>query len=108
MLAELVKQGKLPPVEERLPENPLVLNPPEIGKYGGTLNRVWLGFSDKWGVEKLTGESLVEWSEDGSKIIPCVVTDAQISRESNGRMVIHSPPKMSCFTGRIFNLTQKS
>ena len=79
MLAELVKQGKLPPVEERLPENPLVLNPPEIGKYGGTLNRVWLGFSDKWGVEKLTGESLIEWSEDGSKIIPCVVTDAQIS-----------------------------
>ena len=31
MLAKLVKQGKLPPVEERLPENPLVLNPPEIG-----------------------------------------------------------------------------
>ena len=81
MLAKLVKQGKLPPVEERLPENPLVLNPPEIGKYGGTLNRVWLGFSDKWGVEKLTGESLVEWSEDGSRIIPCVVTDAQISNE---------------------------
>ena len=79
MLAKLVKQGKLPPVEERLPENPLILNPPEIGKYGGTLNRVWLGFSDKWGVEKLTGESLVEWSEDGSKIIPCVVTDAQTS-----------------------------
>ena len=81
MLAKLVKQGKLPPVEERLPENPLVLNPPEIGKYGGTLNRVWLGFSDKWGVEKLTGESLVEWSEDGSRIIPCVVTDTQISNE---------------------------
>lgn len=79
MLAELVKQGKLPPVEERLPENPLALNPPEIGKYGGTLNRVWLGFSDKWGVEKLTGESLIEWSEDGTEIIPCVVADAQIS-----------------------------
>ena len=45
------------------------------------MNRVWLGFSDKWGVEKLTGESLVGWSEDGSRIIPCVVTDAQISNE---------------------------
>ena len=25
MLAELVKAGKLPPVDERLPENPLVM-----------------------------------------------------------------------------------
>jgi len=48
MLAELVKQGKLPPVKERLPENPVVLTQAwneipsedmqlEIGKYGGTI-----------------------------------------------------------------------
>ena len=48
MLTELVKAGKLPPVEERLPENPVVLTQDwneipsedmklEIGKYGGTL-----------------------------------------------------------------------
>ena len=38
MLARLVAQGKLPPVEERLPENPLVLQPIEsIGRYGGTV-----------------------------------------------------------------------
>ncbi|MBC7320566.1 ABC transporter substrate-binding protein [bacterium] len=37
MLAELVKQGKLPPVEKRLPEKPLVVEPyEEIGQYGGT------------------------------------------------------------------------
>ncbi len=37
MLAELVEQGKLPPVEERLPNNPLVVTPyEEIGQYGGT------------------------------------------------------------------------
>ena len=36
MLARLVAQGKLPPVEDRLPENPLVLHPIEsIGRYGG-------------------------------------------------------------------------
>ena len=39
MLAALVQQGKLPPVDQRLPENPLVVEPFEsIGKYGGTLN----------------------------------------------------------------------
>ncbi|HOP95004.1 MAG TPA: hypothetical protein PL130_04460, partial [Dictyoglomaceae bacterium] len=27
MLAQLVKQGKLPPVEERLPKNPIVVKP---------------------------------------------------------------------------------
>jgi peptide/nickel transport system substrate-binding protein len=34
MLAEHVKKGVLPPVEERLPENPLVVEPAEsIGVY---------------------------------------------------------------------------
>jgi len=36
-LAELVQQGKLLPVEKRLPENPVVVIPVErVGKYGGT------------------------------------------------------------------------
>ena len=40
-LKELVRQGKLPPIEERLPNNPLVLKPLEkIGKYGGTLHTI--------------------------------------------------------------------
>ncbi len=38
MLAELVSQGKLPPVQERLPDEPLVVQTVDkIGKYGGTL-----------------------------------------------------------------------
>ena len=38
MLSKMVNAGKLPPVEDRLPENPLVEKPvSEIGKYGGKL-----------------------------------------------------------------------
>jgi peptide/nickel transport system substrate-binding protein len=38
MLAELVRQGKLPPVEGRLPDRPVVIKPIEgVGKYGGTM-----------------------------------------------------------------------
>jgi len=38
MLAKLVKEGKLPPVEKRLPDDPMVCYPlNQIGKYGGTL-----------------------------------------------------------------------
>jgi len=62
MLAELVKAGKLPPVEERLPENPLVLPVyEEIGRYGGTLHRIWAGPADRWGLSKTLEESIVEY-----------------------------------------------
>jgi len=41
MLAEKVAKGELPPVEERLPENPLVIEPVEgIGQYGGTWHKI--------------------------------------------------------------------
>lgn len=42
-LAELVKQGQLPSVDQRLPENPLVVEPIEsIGQYGGELRLLGL------------------------------------------------------------------
>ncbi|MDE2955052.1 MAG: ABC transporter substrate-binding protein [Gemmatimonadota bacterium] len=44
MFTEQVNQGKLPPVSDRLPENPLVIVPlEEIGTYGGTLRRALTG-----------------------------------------------------------------
>lgn len=36
MLDEAVKTGKLPPVKDRLPKDPPVIEPYEIGQYGGT------------------------------------------------------------------------
>ena len=38
ILSEQVKKGELPPVEERLPDDPIVITPfEEIGRYGGTI-----------------------------------------------------------------------
>ena len=46
-LAALVATGALPPVEERLPEEPLVVVPSEeIGQYGGAWLRMMKGTSD--------------------------------------------------------------
>src|SRR5262249_49418446 len=46
-LADLVKQGKLPPVEKRLPSEPLVLKPlKQTGRYGGTWRRGFVGPGD--------------------------------------------------------------
>jgi peptide/nickel transport system substrate-binding protein len=40
MLDDLVKAGKLPPVDQRLPEKPAVMDVfGEVGTYGGTLHR---------------------------------------------------------------------
>ena len=44
MLAEMVASGALPVVEERLPINPIVIQPEEaVGKYGGALRKIVLG-----------------------------------------------------------------
>jgi hypothetical protein len=48
-LAELVKAGKLPPVAERIGQDPLVIKSVhEIGKYGGMWRRGFTGPVDFW------------------------------------------------------------
>jgi len=60
MLDQLVKDGKLPAVEKRLPENPWVAPTLEqVGKQGGLLRRAYTGASDKWGPTKLLDKGLV-------------------------------------------------
>src|SRR6266478_5317516 len=47
MLADLVKQGKLPPVDKRVPDEPMVVKPLQsIGRYGGTWRRGFTGPGD--------------------------------------------------------------
>lgn len=68
MLAEMVKAGTLPPVDERLPENPLVLDAPEVGQYGGVWRRGFVGPSDFNGVNRVMNDSLVRFSIDGASV----------------------------------------
>jgi len=65
MLAELVAAGELPPVDERLPINPLVMPVEEqIGNYGGTMRRGFRGVSDRWGPTKLQDRALAWYDKD--------------------------------------------
>lgn len=62
MLKELVKTGELPPVEQRLPEEPLVVEPVEsIGQYGGTWYRAFLGVKDFHALGRLIYEAVLRW-----------------------------------------------
>ncbi|HOJ93535.1 MAG TPA: ABC transporter substrate-binding protein [Dictyoglomaceae bacterium] len=83
-LAALVKANKLPPVEERLPKNPVVIQPyEEIGKYGGTWRRAWIGTGDRWGIARISisAANLLRWSSDGSKILPWLVDKYTVSKD---------------------------
>ena len=88
-LADMVKQGKLPPVEQRLPEQPLVIQPVhEIGRYGGTWHRGFTGPGDRWnGIRTTTGpDSLLFWDYTGEKAGPNVAQSFEF--EDNGATVV--------------------
>ena len=83
MLKEKVDAGLLPAVEDRLPEEPLVIEPwREIGEYGGTWRRVAFGVPDIRLDENLTAESLVRWTTDGADVVPNVAKAWDISDDA--------------------------
>jgi len=62
MLSDLVKAGKLPAVEQRVSDEPLVLKPiEEIGQYGGTWRRAWKGPADFHAYGRLNYEPILRW-----------------------------------------------
>ena len=83
MLAELVKAGKLPPVEERLPKEPMVVTPwQNIGKYGGTWRSGLLGKSDRpWISRTMAYEALLRWNPDLTGVIPNIAKGWEVSAD---------------------------
>lgn len=71
MLKRLVEKGALPPVEERLPLDPLVVTPAErLGEYGGTWRTLEL--AAELHVWRIVGgyQPLIRWSADASGLVP--------------------------------------
>jgi peptide/nickel transport system substrate-binding protein len=80
VLAERVASGELPPVGERLPENPAVVEPvDQIGVYGGTWRRLALGGGDTMLTSRMGYEPLVRWDRSGKKVIPGLAERWEIS-----------------------------
>ena len=79
-LHALVLAGKLPPVEQRLPQEPGVVVPAEkVGVYGGTFEDVTAGGGAPDDTRQFGYEPLVRWSPDGSKVIPGIAKGWQVS-----------------------------
>jgi peptide/nickel transport system substrate-binding protein len=111
-LADMVKAGSLPPVDQRLPKKPYV--PPEpwitTGKYGGVIQTTanW-----EWGVQHIMlesqyGHSPLRWLKDGLEIGPGWAETWEhnddtskwtFHRASSGRTANRSPRPTSCTGG---------
>ena len=79
-LAEQVKAGKLPSVDQRLPGEPLVVPTVErTGQYGGVWRRAFLGPADANNYVRVVYDALVRHSPDGGKIEPKIAAGWQSS-----------------------------
>jgi peptide/nickel transport system substrate-binding protein len=86
-LAALVQQGKLPPVAERIGQDPLVIKPVHgIGKYGGVIRKAFIGASDGTAFRFAAGpDSLVYVDWQWTKVVPNIARSFELS--SDGRVL---------------------
>ena len=82
-LAQLVKEGKLPPLSERLPKDPLVVTPYErVGVYGGTWRLAMVGGNLSHMNRYQFYENLVRWSPGWNEVVPNIASRWEISPDS--------------------------
>ena len=83
ILEQHVSSGLLPSVDQRLPDNPLVIHPAhQMGPYGGTWPRYGTSPSDV-GIfhHRLAYDGLVRWDPMGREILPNLATHWDIEEE---------------------------
>jgi peptide/nickel transport system substrate-binding protein len=82
-LAELVKAGKLAPVEQRVPQEPMVIKPlRSVGKYGGMWRRGFLGPGDSENGNRVrASDKLLFWDVNGTHIAPNVAKGWETSAD---------------------------
>src|SRR5438093_9418924 len=91
--AELVKQGKLPPVAERIGQDPLVIKPlNEVGRYGGTWRGGFTGPADFWnGFRCCQGpDHLMFWDYTGDRVMPNIAKGLEM-QDSGRASLVHLP-----------------
>jgi peptide/nickel transport system substrate-binding protein len=84
LLAELVRSGQLPPVQQRIGLDPLVVEPlHEIGRYGGTLRRAFIGPADYHNATRFAAgpDGLLFWTHDWQTIVPNIARAFELSRD---------------------------
>ncbi|MBJ6985807.1 ABC transporter substrate-binding protein [Devosia sp. MC521] len=83
-LADAVAAGTLPPVAERLPKNPMVVEPFEaVGKYGGDLRAALVGGGSLNMMHRYQGyEGLLRYTPDFGGVIPNVAESFEANADA--------------------------
>ncbi len=82
-LEALVKAGKLPTVEKRLPQDPLVVTPfQSIGQYGGTLDLLGLWGDNGHRMRILGNNNLFSFNHTYTDVVPSLATGYESNPEA--------------------------
>lgn len=83
-LAERVAHGDLPPVSQRLPRTPLLLQPlEEIGRYGGAWGMGMIGNGDGLLLYRTVDyEQLVRWDPQWRRVVPNLAQSFEVSPDA--------------------------
>jgi peptide/nickel transport system substrate-binding protein len=98
-LAELVKAGKLPSVDKRISQEPMVIKPlRSVGKYGGTWRRGFLGPGDgENGNRVRSSDKLLFWDVTGTNITPNAAKGWETSADGRrSRLMISCSGTRTC------------
>ncbi|MEO1018759.1 MAG: ABC transporter substrate-binding protein, partial [Pseudomonadota bacterium] len=78
-----VQAGELAPVDERLPDNPEIIEPYEsVGVYGGTIKRGLVGGNDHNNILRIIGpQGLVRWNLDYTVVIPNLAESWEVNED---------------------------
>ncbi|WP_108397360.1 ABC transporter substrate-binding protein [Devosia submarina] len=84
-LVEAVASGALPPVNERLPRNPMVVEPYQsVGQYGGDLRTALVGGGSLNMMHRYQGyEPLVRYTPDFTGVIPNVAESYEANEDAS-------------------------
>ncbi len=83
MLAEKVAAGELPPVEERLPAEPLVIEPAEmIGQYSDVWRRAFTGPGDRQNIERMNNDYAIFWDASATERVPRLLKAWEANEDS--------------------------
>ena len=90
MLAEQVRAGRLPPVEQRLPQDLMVIQPlRSVGRYGGTWRRGFIGPGDSEnGNRIMSADKPFFFDKTGTEIAPCLCRGFELSDDGR-RTIVH-------------------
>ncbi|MEO7221210.1 MAG: ABC transporter substrate-binding protein [Devosia sp.] len=100
---KMVDDGALPPLADRLPDSPMVVETREkIGQYGGTWVRGLSGTNDGNGILRCVGNmGLTRWDFDFTKVVPNVAESWEASDDAK-TFTFHLRKGMRWSDGELF------